>query len=115
MGRQSSRHFSDSWCCISVVDHSETGCWQSGRREHCLVESFENIACTVCGCVCDDLRITIEAGRIRKAEGACALSEPWFLGQQSGGLPVALIEGPGTPLETAVVRGARFLGAASPP
>ena len=34
----------------------------------------EDVACTVCGCVCDDLRITVERGRITQAHGACHLS-----------------------------------------
>jgi formylmethanofuran dehydrogenase subunit B len=45
------------------------------------VELIENVACTVCGCVCDDLRITVDSGRITKAEGPCCSAEPWFLGQ----------------------------------
>ncbi len=40
---------------------------------------MENVACTVCGCVCDDLRLTVSGDRIVRAEGACALSEPWLL------------------------------------
>jgi hypothetical protein len=43
------------------------------------MEQFEHVACTVCGCVCDDLRMTVEEGRISKCEGACRLAEPWFL------------------------------------
>ena len=56
------------------------------------MDVFEHIACPVCGCVCDDLSITVEGGRISKGEGACRLAEPWFLGQESHRPPVALIE-----------------------
>jgi len=42
-----------------------------------------DVACTVCGCVCDDLRITLESGRIVTAGGACDLARPWFLRQTS--------------------------------
>jgi formylmethanofuran dehydrogenase subunit B len=77
------------------------------------VGCFEHIACTVCGCVCDDLRITVEAGRITRAEGACRLAEPWFLGQESCRPPVALIDGEPVALESAVVRSAELLRAAS--
>jgi formylmethanofuran dehydrogenase subunit B len=31
-------------------------------------------SCTICGCVCDDLRITVDRGRITKTEGACRLA-----------------------------------------
>ena len=40
-----------------------------------------DVACTVCGCVCDDLRITVEAGQIVATEGACDLARPWFFQQ----------------------------------
>lgn len=76
---------------------------------------ISNVACTVCGCVCDDLRITIEAGRISKAEGACHLAEPWFLGQESRRPPPATIEGRPASLEAAAARAAAILRAADAP
>jgi hypothetical protein len=79
------------------------------------MESFEHVACTICGCVCDDLRITVEAGRISKCEGACCLSEPWFLAQDSRRPPVALIDGRPAPLDEAVGRAAELLRAACSP
>jgi len=48
---------------------------------------LEHVACTVCGCVCDDLRITADGERILKAERACGLAEPWLLAQRAGGKP----------------------------
>jgi formylmethanofuran dehydrogenase subunit B len=77
--------------------------------------SFDHVACTVCGCVCDDLRITVEEGRISKCEGACCLSEPWFLAQDSRRPPAALIDGRPAPLDEAVARAADLLRAASSP
>jgi len=79
------------------------------------VELFDHIACTICGCVCDDLRMTVEAGRISKAEGACRLAEPWFLAQESRRPPVASIEGRPGSLAAAVVRAADLLRSASSP
>jgi formylmethanofuran dehydrogenase subunit B len=79
------------------------------------VQLHEHVACTVCGCVCDDLRIAVERGRISKAEGACRLAEPWFLGQESRQPPVAVIEGQPAPLEVATARAANLLRAASSP
>ncbi|MGL4420776.1 MAG: formylmethanofuran dehydrogenase subunit B [Gemmataceae bacterium] len=40
----------------------------------------ENVACTVCGCVCDDLTVTTDAGsgRVVELQRACVLAEPWF-------------------------------------
>jgi formylmethanofuran dehydrogenase subunit B len=79
------------------------------------MQLHEHVACTVCGCVCDDLRITVDGGRISKAEGACRLAEPWFLAQESRHPPVAVIEGKSAPLEVAADRAAALIRAASAP
>lgn len=79
------------------------------------MELIEDVACTVCGCVCDDLRITLDRGRVVKAEGACRLAEPWFLGQDGREPPAALIDGLPAPLEAAYARAAGILGAARSP
>jgi formylmethanofuran dehydrogenase subunit B len=73
------------------------------------------IACTVCGCVCDDLRITLEGGRIARAEGACRLAEPWFLSQDTLQPPVAHVEGQPASLQAALGRAANILRAARYP
>jgi formylmethanofuran dehydrogenase subunit B len=75
----------------------------------------ENVACTVCGCVCDDLRLTVDAGRVTRADGACFLAEPWLLGQDSRQPPAALVEGRAVPLSDAVTRAAEILRAARSP
>ena len=69
----------------------------------------ENVACTVCGCVCDDLRVTVDGGRVVRAEGACRLAEPWLLGQDSKSPPTAEIEGRPVPLDDAIVRSVQIL------
>lgn len=73
---------------------------------------FHDVACTICGCVCDDLRLSVENGRIVRAEGACPLSEGWLLGQDARQPPVAEIEGRPAELEAAVQRSAEILAAA---
>ena len=80
-----------------------------------VLKLFEHVACTVCGCVCDDLRITVEKGRITKAEGACRLAEPWYLGQDQVHPPVAQIDGQPATFEDASVRAAEILRTASSP
>lgn len=79
------------------------------------MKRIENVACTVCGCVCDDLRVTVEGGRIVRAEGACPLAEPWLLGQGSRQPPVARINGQPAALETALDRAANLLRRAGSP
>jgi formylmethanofuran dehydrogenase subunit B len=77
--------------------------------------TFENIACTRCGCVCDDLCLTVDGGRIVRAERACALAEPWLLNQDSWQPPVALIDGQAVALEEGLDRAADLLRSASAP
>lgn len=79
------------------------------------MQLFENVACTVCGCVCDDLRIAVEGERVSQAEGACPLAQDWFLGQNSRQPPVSRVEGQPAPLEEALDRAADILRTASSP
>jgi formylmethanofuran dehydrogenase subunit B len=74
-----------------------------------MARTVANVACTVCGCVCDDLRVTVEDGRVCRAEGACFLSEPWLLAQGTARPPVAEVDGKAAPLEEAVGRAADIL------
>src|SRR5690242_7307770 len=41
-------------------------------------QTFSNVACTVCGCVCDDLELDLTGDRLTPRHGACSLAEPWF-------------------------------------
>lgn len=74
-----------------------------------MTKITEDVACTVCGCVCDDLRLHVTDGRITRAEGACALSEPWLLGQGAPPEPPATIEGAPAAVSAAVERAAEIL------
>lgn len=65
-------------------------------------QSFDDIACTVCGCVCDDLRISVDDGKLAVVDSRCRLAEAWFLKQnvapagsaaEVAGKPVALADG----------------------
>ncbi len=74
-----------------------------------LPRTFTDVACTVCGCVCDDLRITVEDGRIVEAVGACELARPWFLGQSSQANALPEIAGTSAAWEDAYRRAATIL------
>jgi len=41
------------------------------------------VACPVCGCLCDDIELTIENGKITKVKNGCAMCESKFLGYNS--------------------------------
>lgn len=80
-----------------------------------MTQTFRNVACTVCGCVCDDLTLTVDGDRIAKAEGACGLAEPWFLGQNASRPPAAFIDGRPADPEAAYRRAAELLREAHSP
>ncbi|MFN4260344.1 MAG: formylmethanofuran dehydrogenase subunit B [Gemmataceae bacterium] len=74
-----------------------------------------NATCTFCGCVCDDMELTVEGDKITKAKNACVLGKAWFLNHHIEERPVAVIEGKPAPLEAAIERAARILAHARYP
>lgn len=77
--------------------------------------TIEDVACTVCACVCDDLNVTVRNNRIVRAERACNLAEPWFLGQNTAEAPAAQIQGRSVSLDEAVQAAAAILREARSP
>ncbi len=62
----------------------------------------DHVVCAFCGCVCDDISVTVEGDRITKAKNACVLGKSWFLSHGTpsdlpvariGGVPVSLNQG----------------------
>src|SRR5919108_378731 len=74
-----------------------------------------NATCTFCGCVCDDMELTVENDHITKAKNACVLGKAWFLNHHVEDRPVALIDGKPASLDDAVERAARILAGARYP
>ena len=70
-----------------------------------------DLACTVCGCVCDDLRATVAANQLSTIHGACRLAEPWFaaLSNVADTQSSASIENQAVPFQDAVDRAANIL------
>lgn len=80
-----------------------------------MLETFDNIACTQCGCVCDDLRLTVENGRIISAEKACDMAAAWYLAQETRRPPAASIAGQPATLDAAIARAVEILSQSSAP
>lgn len=73
-------------------------------------QTFSDVACTVCGCVCDDLKLTFSGDLLTSAEGACQLAEPWFAALSNlPERPPGSIDGQAATLEQAVGRAAEIL------
>lgn len=79
------------------------------------MERFEDVACTMCGCVCDDLSMTVDGGRITSVQRACHLSERWFLDQHLPGPPAARMNGSTVTLTDAIANSAQILSASRYP
>lgn len=74
-----------------------------------MTVTISDVACTVCGCVCDDLEIQVAGGRIFPLRGACRLAEPWFLELNNSRPPEAAIDGRVESVEAAVARSVEIL------
>lgn len=68
-----------------------------------------NATCTFCGCVCDDMELTVENNHITKAKNACVLGKSWFLNHHIEDRPVATIAGKPVELDVAVDEAAKIL------
>jgi formylmethanofuran dehydrogenase subunit B len=70
--------------------------------------------CTFCGCVCDDMVLTVdlEHHRIIKSENACVLGKAWFKEHGIEERPYALIGGREASTEEAVEEAAQILAGA---
>jgi formylmethanofuran dehydrogenase subunit B len=78
-------------------------------------QTHTDIACTVCGCLCDDLELDVNDGRIVAARRACSLAEPWIFGLNDAQQPTAAIAGAEVTYDAALEQAAAILrGSANP-
>ncbi len=79
-------------------------------------QTFSDVACTICGCVCDDLRLTFSGSRLTVADGACQLAQPWFATLSDlPERPVASIDGQPAALDDAIAKAASILSESRAP
>jgi formylmethanofuran dehydrogenase subunit B len=77
---------------------------------------FEHIVCGFCGCVCDDIKVTVEDGRVTGVKQACALGRAWLMGHSTESCnSVALVDGEPAPLDEALDVAARYLASSRNP
>lgn len=65
--------------------------------------------CTFCGCVCDDIDLTVQDSHITEAKRACVLGKAWFLSHSIEDRPSCLIDGKPASLEAGYDRAAQIL------
>lgn len=78
-----------------------------------------DVACTACGCVCDDIDVVAADNRIVEARRACTLGQAWFLEPRDAAhyesLPSCLVGGQPAAVETGIEHAADLLAAARYP
>lgn len=71
---------------------------------------IDNVVCGFCGCVCDDIDVTVEDEQITQTKNACVLGKAWFQGHtQLQEIAAARIGGEPASLEQALDEAARIL------
>jgi formylmethanofuran dehydrogenase subunit B len=76
------------------------------------IRIINDATCTFCGCVCDDMHLTVDqdTNKITKAENACVLGRAWFKEHGTDeNRPFALIEGRDASTEEAIEAAAQIL------
>lgn len=80
-----------------------------------MPQTHTDYVCTACGCLCDDLTLTVEGRRITRVEPPCPVAAAFFLKERPAPPAAALINGKPATLEAALARAAEILQAASAP
>jgi formylmethanofuran dehydrogenase subunit B len=79
------------------------------------VKKFADATCLACGCLCDDITLSVETQRIVKAERACPIGERWFLADRPTDVPACRIAGEPASDEAGYARAAEILRGAKFP
>lgn len=79
------------------------------------VKIVRDATCTACGCVCDDIDLTVQGDRIVAAERACSLGNRWFLEHTTPDRPACLIHGQPASVEAGIEKAAQILASAKYP
>ncbi len=81
------------------------------------IRIINDATCTFCGCVCDDMNLTVdlEEHKITKAENACVLGRAWFKEHGIEERPFALIDGREATTDEAIEAAAQILASARYP
>lgn len=74
-----------------------------------------DVVCPFCGCLCDDLEITLENNRIIKTKNSCAISLSKFMHHEDNRLSYPTVDGKRTDLVEAISKSAKILVSAKKP
>ena len=87
----------------------------TAESEQPALKIVEDATCTFCGCVCDDIQLTVEGHSIKKAKKACVLGTSWFLNHEIEDRAPCYIEGKPASVEAGIRKAAGILHSAKYP
>jgi len=80
------------------------------------LQILSDIACTRCGCVCDDLTLEVGVDRVVSFAPECSVARPWFDSlREPLALEIAEIDGQSASLNQALVHATHLIGQARAP
>ena len=75
----------------------------------------KDATCTFCGCVCDDIDLSVQGHQIVEAKRACVLGTAWFLNHEVEDRPACHIDGKPATVAEGIERAAQILAGAKYP
>ena len=79
------------------------------------METYSDVICPFCGCLCDDIEITVENNKVVKTKNSCAISNSKFMKNDWGRIISPTIDGKPTPYEKAIEEATNILSSARRP
>ncbi|HUV34632.1 MAG TPA: formylmethanofuran dehydrogenase subunit B [Candidatus Desulfaltia sp.] len=76
---------------------------------------YEDVVCPFCGCLCDDLEVSVEDGHISEVKNACGISRSKFMNHGANRLEHPTVDGKKVSLERAVKEAVDLLSKAERP
>jgi formylmethanofuran dehydrogenase subunit B len=79
------------------------------------VTTYSDVICPFCGCLCDDIEITVEENKVVKTKNSCAISNSKFMKNDWGRIISPTIDGKPVPYEKAIEEATKILSSAKRP
>ena len=74
------------------------------------LQTIPDVACTLCGCVCDDLEFSVVDNQVKSIKRACEKAENWYHSLREQQTVACQIEGKESSLAEAISQGSQILG-----
>ncbi|MFW9802269.1 MAG: formylmethanofuran dehydrogenase subunit B [Candidatus Thorarchaeota archaeon] len=80
-----------------------------------MTEVFEDQVCPFCGCLCDDIRIEVENGKVVKNDNGCAISKAKYLNHHDDRIESPMVKNSAVKLDAAIDKAVEILASAKRP